>query len=100
MSSTLSSRRNIMMTFLENVACSEGGDNTDRALLHVYNLPLSTVIAPVNTSSNNLSASSAKRTMLVCLSVTPVSTALVTSPSGVETAKMTYPLWEGAAHTA
>lgn len=58
----------------------------------IYSFTLSTTVAPVNTSRNNFSASSANRTMFVCLSEISVSASLVTSPSRVDTAKKTYPL--------
>ena len=51
--------------------------------------PFRSVISAVNTWRKNFSASSAKRTMFVCLLVSPVLISLLTTPSGVATASAT-----------
>lgn len=48
--------------------------------------------SPLITSSNNFKAASAKRIMFSVRSFEPVSTSLVKVPSGVATARATYPL--------
>lgn len=46
----------------------------------------------LSTSKKSFKASSANKTMFACLSNVPVETSLLTSPSGVDTAKAQYPL--------
>ena len=63
-------------------------------LLLVYNAGFS-VTSPVNTCRKNFNASSANSTIFACRSDVPVRTSLLTTPSGVATAKATYPLADG-----